>query len=92
MTNKLANFLGGVVILMFIVVVSGVVGRYENAFETTAQVINIEGDEVTIVDSTENIFTFYGDGYEVGQNLVVSFDTKGTNKRSDDVIIAAVAR
>ena len=59
----------------------------ERTHEVPAVVDEVTEDCVVLVDSDGEAWVFEGDGYEVGQLVVVVFDDMGTEDIYDDEII-----
>ena len=53
----------------------------------TAKVINVENDNTLLEDTTGNVWSIKDDSYSKGAEVVVTFNTKGTNSILDDEII-----
>ncbi len=53
-----------------------------------ATVVSVNGSEVEIETTDGNLFTFTGNGFEIGEKIAVEFDTRNTTDRTDDRILA----
>lgn len=53
----------------------------------TAKVISVENDDTLLEDTTGNVWSIKDNGYSKGENVIITFDTKGTNSILDDEII-----
>ena len=53
----------------------------------TAKVISVENDNTLLEDTTGNVWSIKDNGYSMGDRVIVTFDTKGTNSILDDKII-----
>ena len=53
----------------------------------TAKVISIENDDTLLEDTTGNVWSIKDNSYSIGDKVVITFDTKGTNSILDDEII-----
>lgn len=53
----------------------------------TAKVISVENDDTLLEDTTGNVWSIKDNGYLKGENVIITFDTKGTNSILDDEII-----
>ena len=49
--------------------------------------INSYDESVTVVDEDGEIWTFYGDGYKLGEKITLEMDSKGTNSIYDDEVV-----
>lgn len=69
-------------ILMLILVILGSLYKVEKA-----EVVDVKGDNVIFITKDGNEWEFYGDGYKIGDKVKVYFNCKGTEKRSDDIVL-----
>ena len=53
----------------------------------TAKVISVEKDDTLLEDTTGNVWNIKDNDYSKGENVIITFDTKGTNSILDDEII-----
>ena len=53
----------------------------------TAKIISVENDDTLLEDITGNVWSIKDNGYSIGDRVIVTFDTKGTNSILDDKII-----
>ena len=53
----------------------------------TAKVISVENDDTLLEDTTGNVWSIKDNGYSKWENVIITFDTKGTNSILDDEII-----
>ena len=58
---------------------------------TNATVIDLEDNLVVIETEDGNIWDFEGDGYQIGDEITVRFDTNGTEDVTDDEIVRVYA-
>ena len=87
--RRVTEFLIGVVFTMaFFIVPMGVAGTIETHYYRTAEVVAISGDEITVTDTTDNEWLFYGDGYTEGDKVKMLMFTNYTdNTIYDDEIV-----
>lgn len=52
-----------------------------------AKVISVENDDTLLGDTTGNVWSIKDNGYSIGDRVIVTFNTKGTNSILDDKII-----
>lgn len=69
-------------VLMLVLVILGSLYKVEKA-----EVVDVKGDNVIFITKDGNEWEFYGDGYKVGDKVKVYFNCKGTEKRSDDIVL-----
>lgn len=60
---------------------------YEHHYNKEVSVIAIHNQEVIVKDKQGCVWSFYGDGYEVGQELKATFFDNTTTQINDDEII-----
>ena len=53
----------------------------------TAKVISVENDDTLLEDTTGNVWSIKDNSHSKGENVIITFDTKGTNSILDDEII-----
>ena len=53
----------------------------------TAKVIGVKNDDTLLEDTTGNVWNIKDNGYSKGENVIITFDTKGTSSILDDKII-----
>lgn len=77
-------------IIIAVVIIAGLLGLnyYEHHYNKEANVIAIKEDnEVIIKDKQGFVWSFYGDGYEVGQEVKAIFFDNTTTSITDDEIV-----
>ena len=52
-----------------------------------AKVVSVENDDTLLEDTTGNVWSIKDNDYSKGENVIITFDTKGTNSILDDEII-----
>lgn len=52
-----------------------------------AKVVSVENDDTLLEDTTGNVWSIKDNGYSKGENVIITFDTKGTSSILDDKII-----
>jgi len=56
--------------------------------EKRGVVVNIDDNEcVTVIDGRGEEWQFFGDGFKVGESVIITMDTQGTPEEHDDTII-----
>jgi hypothetical protein len=62
----------------------GILGHIENTYTKECEIVNVQGDVITVVDKDGDEWTFYGTDYEIGEIVKVRMHTNHTTKLSDD--------
>lgn len=53
-------------------------------------VVNIDDNDcVTVIDGRGEEWQFFGDGFKIGEDIIITMDTQGTPEEYDDTIINA---
>ena len=56
-------------------------------YTKTGHISSVYGDKVSVVDEDGEEWEFYGDGFEQGQKVIITFHDNGTNHTGDDRVI-----
>lgn len=87
---KRNNVLAGMILVGGFVVALGFCSKVQTQYKTEATVVEYYEDLVTVEDKWGNASQFIGDGYEVGDELVLTMHTNYTDfDVTDDMIIKA---
>lgn len=61
------------------------INRHE---EKRGVVVNIDDNDcITVIDGRGEEWQFFGDGFKVGESVIIVMDTQGTPEEYDDTII-----
>lgn len=52
-----------------------------------AKVVSVKNDDTLLKDTTGNVWSIKDNDYSIGDKVIITFDTKGTNSILDDEII-----
>ena len=74
-----------VIVIMFVLIVGLFAGcKFEQTYKRlNCEIVSIENDTVTVKDTTNNFWSFKGDGFTVGDTVTLEMDTN----RTDNIII-----
>lgn len=76
--------------LMLSVAMSSICGFGDwTRYTREAKVISSFNDEVTVMDISGHIWSFYGDGFKAGDRVKLYMDSLGTDNVTDDIITNA---
>ena len=70
---------GFVMFLLVFIVLPGLVGNYEHHYTRDAKVVEVSDDLVVVEDACGHEWEFYGDSYEVGQQVKMTMFTNYTH-------------
>ena len=76
-----------IVLVVLIVVAIGLVGMAESTYTRDVVVIKVDCSEVTVQDKQGHQWSFCGDDYTVGQEIIVVMNDQHTSSINDDIII-----
>ena len=66
--------------------------QIETTYTREAVVTAIEYDEVTVEDTTGNVWEFYGDDFFVGEKVILTMDNNNTDNNIFDDFIKNVEK
>ena len=52
-----------------------------------AKIVSVENDDTLLEDTTGNVWSIKDNSHSKGENVIITFDTKGTSSILDDKII-----
>lgn len=85
--NLITECVGVFLVVLFFVVIPGIVGVVETRYTMTSTVVAVEEDIIVVEDTTGNVWSFEGDDFRTGDEVVVTFFTNHTDgTRQDDEI------
>ena len=83
--NEVFEFIVGLVAFcFFFIVLPGIAGNFEHHYTREAEVVEISGDVVVVEDTCGFEWEFYGEGYEVGQQVKMKMFTNYTHEEICD--------
>lgn len=78
--NEVVEFIFSLaVFLLVFIVLPGIVGNYEYHYTREAEVVEVSDELVVVEDNCGYLWEFYGDGYEVGQQVKMKMFTNYTH-------------
>lgn len=85
--NLITECVGVLLAVLFFVVIPGIVGVIETRYTMISTVVEVEENIIVVEDTTGNVWSFEGDNFRTGDEVVVTFFTNHTdNTRQDDEI------
>ena len=70
---------GVVMFLLVFIVLPGLVGNYEHHYTREAEVVEVSDDLIVVEDNCGYLWEFYGNNYEVGQQVKMKMFTNYTH-------------
>lgn len=85
--NKMKKKIVGIVLVVLIGIAFVVGSTVTSNYTKDVEVVKVENDVVTIVDNQGMEYSFFGEGFEVGETITVEMNINHTEQtREDDVI------
>ena len=76
-----------IVLVVIAIVVIGLIGTIESTYTRDVVVTKVDCVEVTVQDKQGHLWSFYGDDYTVGQEIIVVMNDQHTSSIYDDTIV-----
>ena len=78
--KEIQEFIIGFVVFCFaFILLPGIAGNYEHHYTREAEVIEVDDDLIVVEDNSGYLWEFYGNGYEVGQQVKMKMFTNYTH-------------
>lgn len=85
------SIVGFILFISVIILVPAIAETIENYYSMNGVIINVNSDEVSVEDSTGNIWTFFEKGYSIGDEVrIIFFNNHTDNTRVDDKIMRVI--
>ena len=85
------SIVGFILFISVIILVPAIAETIENYYSMNGVIINVNSDEVSVEDSTGNIWTFSEKGYSIGDEVrIIFFNNHTDNIRVDDKIMRVI--
>ena len=86
--KSIASF---ILFISVIILVPAVAETIETYYSMDGVIINVNSDEISVEDSTGNIWTFFGKEYSINDEVrIIFFNNHTDNTRVDDKIIKVI--
>lgn len=86
--NKLIKAIFVLIAILVLIIVLGITGYIETHYSTTGTIIEIINDAIVVETEDNNVWVFYGDGFNTGDLVTIEMFTNGTDlNRYDDEIV-----
>lgn len=81
--NKTITAIG----LIIIILLFCIVGFFETYYTRKGEVVRVEDTLVTVEDKTARWWSFYGEGYKVGDKVTLVMNSMHTDVVTDDEVV-----
>lgn len=82
-----------VTIIITILTVIGLCNHYESTYTRDVTVVNVKGEEVTVQDNRQHLWSFFSDSkYKVGEHITVVMNDQHTTSIIEDDTIVGVKK
>lgn len=86
--NAITNVVARGIIIICFVILPGIAGWFDTHYTINCEIDNVDGEVITVIDQTGNLWDFCGDGFHKGDRVKVTFFNNTTDStRYDDEII-----
>lgn len=82
----------GIVLVVLLSIAFVVVSTSSANYTKEVEVVEVENDVVTIVDNQGMEYSFFGDGFEVGETITVEMNINHTEQTREDDTVKRVIR
>ena len=87
MRNKIRTALMGILVFGIFTILLAIASIIETQYTREVTVVSYRADAVVVQDEQGFEWGFIGEGYELGEKLIVTFDNNHTSTRDDDRLI-----
>lgn len=86
--NAITNVITCGIIIICFIILPGIAGWFDTHYTMNCEVDNVDGEVITVIDQTGNLWDFCGDDFHRGDRVKVTFFNNTTDStRYDDEII-----
>lgn len=87
------TIVGFILMTTILVIAPSITGYIETHYTREAKVTEVTGENIVVEDTTNNVWSFEGDGFIVGDKVTLKMDNNCTdNTIYDDVIVKVEKR
>lgn len=86
------TIIGFILITTILVIAPCITGYIETHYTREAKVTEVTGENVIVEDTTNNVWSFEGKGFTVGDKVTLKMDNSCTDCIYDDVIVKVEKR
>ena len=90
LAQKIRNILTSAIVTTGLLSCMCVVGYSDTHYTRQGKIIEINQQQVSVLDTSGNVWMFVGQGYERNQNVMMTISTQGTDSIIKDDVITSV--
>ena len=86
------TIVGFILMTTILIIAPSITGYIETYYTREAKVTEVTGENVIVKDNTNNVWSFEGSGFTVGDKVTLKMDNSCTDSIYDDVIVKVEKR
>ena len=86
------TIVGFILMTTILIIAPSITGYIETHYTREAKVTEVTGENVIVEDTTNNVWSFEGEGFTVGDKVTLKMDNSCTDFIYDDVIVKVEKR
>lgn len=86
------TIVGFILMTTILIIAPSITGYIETHYTREAKVTEVTGENVIVEDTTNNVWSFEGEGFTVGDKVTLKMDNSCTDCIYDDIIIKVEKR
>lgn len=86
------TIVGFILMTTILIIAPGITGYIETHYTREAKVTEVTGGNIIVEDTTNNVWSFEGSGFIVGDKVILKMDNSCTDSIYDDVIVKVEKR
>lgn len=86
------TIVGFILMTTILIIAPSIIGYIETHYTREAKVTEVAGENIIVEDNTNNVWSFEGSGFTVGDKVTLKMDNSCTDSIYDDVIVKVEKR
>ena len=86
------TIVGFILMTTILIIAPSITGYIETHYTREAKVTEVTGKNIIVEDTTDNVWSFEGSGFIVGDKVTLKMDNSCTDSIYDDVIVKVEKR
>lgn len=86
------TIVGFILMTTILIIAPSITGYIETHYTREANVTEVAGENVIVEDTTNNVWSFEGEGFTIGDKVTLKMDNSCTDSIYDDVIVKVEKR